>query len=105
MKAARSVHFQVQEKTATPDGRGGSSLAWATVFRITGKMKALKGYEMLRGRALTDKITHRVETWYDSRLTTAHRLLFGSREFNIRFIENVNERNIKVLLSVEEVQE
>jgi SPP1 family predicted phage head-tail adaptor len=103
VKAARSIHFEVQSKTETGDGRGGTTLVWATTFRITGKMKALKGYEMLRGQALTDKITHRVETWYDNRVSTANRLLYGSRVFNIRFAENVNERNIKMLLHVEEV--
>jgi len=103
MKAARSIHFEVQEKTESDDGKGGTTLSWRTTFRITGSMKALKGYEMLRGQSLTDKITHRVETWWDSRVTTAHRLLYGDREFDIRFVENVNERNIKMLLHVEEV--
>jgi SPP1 family predicted phage head-tail adaptor len=104
MKAARSIHFEVQEKTEGDDGRGGTALSWATKFRITGKMKALKGYEMIRGQALTDKITHRVETWYDSRVSTAHRLTYSSRTFDIRFVENVNERNVKMLLHIEEVQ-
>ena len=103
MKAARSVHFSVQSKTETDDGRGGTALVWATTFRVTGKLKALKGYEMLRGQALTEKITHRVETWYDNRVSTANRLLHSSRVFNIRFVENINERNIKMLLHVEEV--
>ena len=103
MKAARSIYLEVQEKVETDDGRGGTALAWATTFRVTGSMKALKGYEMLRGQALTNKITHRVETWYDNRVTTAHRLLYGSRVFNVRFIDNVNERNIKMIVHVEEV--
>ena len=91
MKAARSVHFEVQEKTESDDGRGGTALAWATKFHINGKMSALKGYEQIRGLSLQDKITHRVETWYDDRITTAHRLKYGSRFFNIRFIENIND--------------
>lgn len=102
MQPARSIRFDVQEKTETDDGRGGTALTWATVFRLVGKMKALRGYEQIRAQALEDKITHRIETWWDSRLTTAHRLTYGSRIFDIQFIENVNERNHKMLITVGE---
>ena len=103
MKQALSVQFEVQEKAQTSDGRLGTTQTWATKFRINGKMKALRGYEQIRGFALEDKITHRIETWYDGRVTTAHRLKSGSNYYNIRFIENVNERNVKMRLTVEEV--
>ena len=93
MKPARSIHFEVQLKTETKDGRGGTTLAWSTQFRIVGKMKALRGYEQIRAEALETKMTHRIRTWYDSRITTAHRLLYGSRIFDILFVENIDERN------------
>ncbi|MCK5139133.1 MAG: phage head closure protein [Thermodesulfovibrionia bacterium] len=103
MKQALSVHFEVQEKTETNDGRGGTALAWVTKFRLNGKMKALRGYEQIRALALEDKVTHRIKTWYDARLTTAHRLKFGSTYYNIRFIENINMRNVQMQITVDEV--
>jgi SPP1 family predicted phage head-tail adaptor len=103
VKAAFSVQFEVQEKTEANDGQLGTKLTWATKFRINGKMKALRGYEQIRGFALEDKITHRIETWYDGRVTTAHRLKSGSNYYNIRAIENINTRNVEMRLTVEEV--
>lgn len=103
MRGARSLYFSAQKKTLQADGYGGHNTTWTTEFHIVGTMKALQGYEQIRGLSLQDKITHRIETWYDARLTTAHRLLLdSSRVFNIRFIENVDERNIKMRLTVEE---
>ena len=103
MKPAFTVQFEVQEKTETSDGRLGTTQTWATKFRINGKMKSLRGYEQIRGLALEDKITHRIETWYDNRVTTAHRLKSSSTYYNIRAIENINMRNVQMRLTVEEV--
>lgn len=102
MKPAFSTQFEVQEKTESDDGRGGTTLAWATKFRILGKIKALRGYEQIRAQQLETKVTHRIATWYDSRVTTAHRLITGSRIFDIMFVENVDERNHKMTLTVGE---
>jgi SPP1 family predicted phage head-tail adaptor len=102
LKLALSLKFEVQEKSIVDDGRGGSTITWSTVFRLIGKMKALQGYEQIRAQMLEKKITHRIETWYDSRLTTAHRLVAGSRIFDILFIENINERNHKMKITVGE---
>ena len=102
MKPALSLYFEVQEKTGIDDGRGGTTLTWVTKFRIIGKMKALRGYEQIRAQALEKKITHRITTWYDSRITTAHRLISSSRIFDILFIENVDERNHKLVITVGE---
>lgn len=102
MKPALSIRFEVQAKVETDDGRGGTTLVWSTMFRLNGKMKALQGYEQVRAQALEKKITHRIEAWYDSRLTTAHRLLYVDRIFDIQFVDNVNERNHKMLITVAE---
>ncbi len=102
MKPAMSIRFDVQSSAKTDDGRGGTTFVWSTQFRIVGRMKALRGYEQIRAKALEEKVTHRIRTWYDSRITTAHRLLYGSRIFDIVNIENIDERNHQLTITVGE---
>lgn len=100
----RSVYFEVQEATESASSVGGSSVSWSTVFRMVGSMKALRGGEQLRGLQMEAKATHRVTTWYDSRVTAAHRLKYGSRYFNILFVDNVEELGRRMTLLVSEVK-
>ncbi|MHA1941963.1 MAG: phage head closure protein, partial [Candidatus Hodarchaeales archaeon] len=71
-------------------------------FYIIGEVKALKGYEQLRGMSMEKKVTHRIITWYDSRLTEQKRLVIGTIAYNILFVENVNEENRKMILTTEQ---
>lgn len=97
--------FKVQEATETTDSSGTPYETWSDQFRITGEVKALKGGQQIRALGQDTKATHRITTHYDSRLDESKRLVVlhdTSRIFNIQFVENVEEKNRKMILLVEE---
>ena len=76
-------------------GAGGSVPGRASI-------EPLKGAERLTTQQLESRLTHRVRLRHRSGVTTAMRLKFGARIFNIRAVINKGERNRLLELLCEE---
>jgi SPP1 family predicted phage head-tail adaptor len=96
---------QIQSVTLTDDGMGSPTESWATVTggTVRAEIWSLRGEERLAGERLEARVTHRVRMRYFAGLTAAHRLVFGSRTFRIRFVNDVDQRGRQHLLDCEEV--
>lgn len=94
-----------QEPVETPDGAGGYARSFSDVATVWAEMVPYApslGGERLHDRQLQEQVTHRVLIRYRGDITTAMRIHYAGRYFNIRTVVNVNEANVLLHLLAEE---
>ncbi len=87
------------------DGHGGQSDPWASplvVATVWGRIAPLRGKERLHGGQLDARHSHRITLRYRSDVTTAQRIRYGTRIFNIRAVSDRDERGRWLELLCEE---
>ena len=94
----------LQSKVRTTDGQGGYTEAWSHVADLWAFIEPSKGYERIYAMQAQTPITHRVTIRYRAGITTAMRLLYGSRVFEIKEIINPEEANVSLRLLCLETQ-
>lgn len=94
----------LQERTRVPDGQGGFSEVWSDVSVVWGSIEPMKAYERFQAQQMETPASHKIMTRYDSRITTAHRLVFETRVMDIKEVINLNEDNMFLKLIVIEKQ-
>ena len=95
------VTIQV-EGTPTADDGGGYTQTWAETDVVWGRLRALSAREISAAQGQEGRVTHEVTIRYRTDVTTASRLVIGSRTFNVAGIQNPEDRNaILVLRAVE----
>jgi SPP1 family predicted phage head-tail adaptor len=88
----------IQAATRSSDGQFGGTLSWATALTVYASIKPKKAYERMQAGQLASPITHEVTMRYNDTVTSAHRLLFGSRIFQIKEIINKDEADEFLIL-------
>ena len=84
----------IQEKTDTPDGMGGFTSTWSEKFKARAAIWPLSSKEQLDAMKLESVITNKIRIRYRAGITSANRILFGSRIFQIKGAPiNTDERN------------
>ena len=96
---------QVQVLTATEDATGAPVPgAWGDVERVWGRIEEQAGTEPDDGAANAGRLVHTVTLRAQVSLTTKHRLLIGSRAFNIVSVGRMDNQSRAVRVRcVEEV--
>lgn len=94
----------IQARTRTSDGQGGATDSWVTLTAGTvwAAIEPASGAEVFAAHQLQQRVTHKVTLRYREEITTAHRLLYGSRVLNIRSVLNPEERQRYLVVMVEE---
>lgn len=97
----------LQQEVKTPDGAGGYTRAWQNIADLWAEIspistRVIYGSEKLFAGQMQASLSHKVTIRYRSGLSTAMRLLFDNRIFNIRAIYNVQENKDVIELLVEE---
>ena len=93
----------LQTKTLTADGAGGSSVVWADTNTFWGKFRVLSATEQLGMDRDEAKMTREICMRYQTGVTPGNRIKYGTRLFDIHSVENVDERNAEIRLSVVEI--
>lgn len=97
---------EVQAPTQTADADGGFAVTWTTLpeGEVWANIQPFSGGFIDRrfGEKIAGITSHLVTIRYLSGVTTACRVKFGSRVFNVRGVGNVDERNRTLLLACEE---
>ena len=98
MRAGSLRHtVTVQQRTELPDAYGEPAQTWTTLHaNQPASIEPLSGRELITAQAVQSDVTHRVRMRYVAGVQTKHRILFGSRVFDIRAVRNVDERNIEL---------
>lgn len=85
--------IELQSVTRVSDSQGGYTETWATYATVWAEIKPVKGYEKFQAMQNATPVTHNLVIRYRSGVTTAHRVLFGSRVFHIKEVLNIEEAN------------
>jgi SPP1 family predicted phage head-tail adaptor len=118
MSAAKNMssrlrhRLTLQQEMRTDDGAGGYVKSWEDVADLWGeivslsgsdsKLNATSGKKILYAGQLQGMISHKVTLRYRDGVTSAMRLVFEERIFNIRYVANTEERREKLELLVQE---
>ena len=94
----------IQAKTETVGANGEKSPTWATWKTPWANIAPAEPSEQIIGERATETGSHQITIDYIEGLTADHRILYGSRTFNIHGIVNVDERNREMVLSCSEVR-
>ena len=97
-------YVAVQALTGSTDSFGQPVQTWTTLKNVYAKIEALSGREIVVAQAINTEVTHRItvqyddDLWADPRVVASRRILYGSRVFDIRSMENIDEANRAVAL-------
>lgn len=99
---ALQERLTIQQPVDIADGMGGVTRSWQDVATVWGNLTPLTGRESVNADRLEAAVTHRVVLRYQSGITSAMRLSFAGRVFNIRSVMNWQEESLFLVLLVEE---
>ena len=92
----------IQAATETPGLLGEVEQTWAAVLTVSCSIRPLRGKEKVQGDQVSAEATHLISMRHNTTITPAHRLLFGTRIFDINHIANIDERNVLLEITVTE---
>jgi SPP1 family predicted phage head-tail adaptor len=96
MRAGKLRHtISIQSRSITRDAGGGAVDTWATVTDGTrpAEVRPISSGERFSDQQLQEVVTHRISCRWLSGITTKHRILFGTRAFDIQSVINWSERD------------
>ena len=107
MRAGLLRHvIDIQDATETNDGMGGVTVVWAAIdngTNLRASIWPLSASERISNDKIELSITHRIRVRYRSGIKADMKVVFGSREFNIKSIINSEMRNIMLEMLCEEI--
>lgn len=104
MKSRRlNVQITIQTKSTTYNTYGEPVDTWADTHTVWAGFISKGGSEFYGAQKLNASTTAVVSMWYISGITTENRIKYGSRYFEILNVNNADEANNELLLSVKEV--
>jgi SPP1 family predicted phage head-tail adaptor len=107
MRAGRLRHLvDIQRATESADSYGSTALTWASIAKRTAGIEPVSSKEQLANDQIIGRQLVKVMLRYEQHLllTSADRIVWGSRILNIQSVINPGERNRSLeLLCVEAV--
>jgi SPP1 family predicted phage head-tail adaptor len=98
----------LQNSTNTSDGAGGFTQSYSTIADVFASINPKKGNEIFsdgaQGMQVENPVTHEIFIRYrdDVTISNTTKIVFGTREFNIRSILNLEEKNRFLKIEAEE---
>lgn len=93
----------IQSKTETANSYGEKIAGWSTFHQPWANIVSTPANESVKSDRATGTGSHAITIEYLSGLTADHRILYGSRVFQIHGVVNVDERNREMILNCSEV--
>ena len=98
------TRIEIQSRSMAADTYGGPNPTWSTAATRWGQITPLSGRELWQAQQVRPDVTHRIVLRYYAGLTPRHRLLVGSRVFNISSVLDIeNRQRLHECVCVEEV--
>ena len=96
--------IDIQDAAETPDGMGGFTTSYSDIYSdLRASIWPLSASERISNDKIELSITHRIRVRYRSGIKADMKVVFGSREFNIKSIINSEMRNIMLEMLCEEI--
>lgn len=89
----------LQSKTETTDEYGGPVESWADVATAWARVQPIKGREMIAAQAAKSETDVRFYTRYQDNLTTAMRIIYAGKNYDITGIVDIDERHVELEIS------
>jgi SPP1 family predicted phage head-tail adaptor len=95
----------LQSQTETADGGGGFTVVWTDEITVWASISSpgARDIERLQAMKQQSEISHKVIIRYREGVSTAWRVKFGTRYFNIAAITNPEEKNESLEMMCNEV--
>jgi len=107
MRASRLRHranFEI--RSVSRDDYGGETASWSKLAMRWVSVEPLNGREYFAAEQIVGEANVRIRARYDDTLSTvtvkSHRIVYGSRVFDIRSIINPSERNAELIFMCRE---
>jgi SPP1 family predicted phage head-tail adaptor len=81
----------IQEAVESTNGVGETVETWTTLDEVWASIEPISGREFQAVQQIAAETTHKVTIRYLAGVTPKHRVLFGSRVFDILAVRNVEE--------------
>lgn len=96
---------EIQALTVTEDDIGNQVYEWQTIATVWASVEPLKGREYWAAAQIQAETTVKVTIRYLAGITTAHRVEFGEKLYDIQSIIDPEERNRELILMCKEKME
>jgi len=83
----------LEQKSQVSDGAGGFETSWESVASLWAGIDKLRSSERFAGGQVTADATHKFTLRYHSGIRTDMRFNWNGRLFNIRVINDIDEKN------------
>lgn len=94
---------EIQTSVEVNDTFGQPIPAWSALYQnVKANVEPLNGQELFEARQLYSEVTHRITARYVPGVTTKHRVLWGTRVFDILAALNLEERNLVLEIMAKE---
>lgn len=93
----------LQQKQLTKDQEGIATENWVDVATVWAAVEPLKGREYFQAAAVNAENTVRFRIRYRQGITSAMRVVYNGRVFNINSVIDVDERHREIQLMCQEV--
>lgn len=93
-----------QRSGSTQNSFGSPQTTWVTFATVWAEVGPLSGRELIAAQSVQSEISQQVTLRYRAGITTAMRVLFGPRVFNINSVLDENEAHEKITLLCTEGQ-
>ena len=94
----------LQNYDETRSASGHPTRTYATYASIWAKFRTLSGTERMAAQQVSGIITHEVTIRYRTDVHVDHRILWGTRYFDIKDVRNVDEQNEQIRILVTEIE-
>jgi len=99
LRHAVSLQRYVETRTAS----GHAQQTWSTYATVRARFRTLSGHERLAAQQAKAVLTHEITIRYRSDVHPDHRILWGSRTFDLKDVRSVDERNVELRMLASEV--
>lgn len=86
----------LQRKAKTLDEWGGDIFTWEDIATVWAKKRPLRGRELVAAQAAQSESTDMWYCRYRSDLSSADRISFNSKSYDIQSIINIDEKNVEL---------
>jgi SPP1 family predicted phage head-tail adaptor len=94
----------IQGTTLTPDGEGGFTEGWSDLSTVWAKITAVQARQQYQFNSVGVEATHRIEVRGSVVVSELNRIKFGTRYFEVKTIEDIEERGIVKVITCREVR-
>ena len=96
--------LELHSASSAQNDFGESIDTWSSYTTVWGKVAPMKGEELFHAQQTNATVTHKILIRYNSNVIAEHRVIFGSRTFEINAVLDPEERNEMLFLHCTEVK-